>query len=295
MTKEKINRKIVVNDRLTHDQLITDVINEMIRLDIRDRKNKTVQQIAYSLRSSTKLQTIKNVYNYVINKVPYKSDPPDREHITAPIHLINGNVVGEDCESMVLLLSTLLNFLGIETKYVVIAWRKYQFTHVILKAKVKDKWLILDPTQGPAGYGRSVPPNKIIRQKEYKVPKMKMTVETLEDRLTNCGCLSDCGGRCGCGGKCGKKKSNPTNQNIINIGNEITELLGNNGNNGRTIEKYFEKPVPYPVVEEKLIKERIPDHLTVQKAEFLTRNRNVPVRIITTKNLNENYFYRDWY
>lgn len=300
MNVGKPNSKIVVNKRLTHDGLITDVVNELIRIDLRDRKHPLIQSTAKKLKRNSEMETIRAAFDYVVRLVPYKSDPPDREHIVAPIHLIAGNVVGEDCESMVLLLSTLLNVLGIETKYTVLAWRKRQFTHVILKAKTKNGWIELDPTQGSKGFGHSIPPDKIIRSKDYGVPKMEMKVQTLEDRyLSDCGCsqaLSDCGGKCGCGGKCRGGSSKPTNQNIniIPIGNELRQLFGGN-TPSRDTERVIEKeiPKPYPVIKEKIVKQMIPDALTRERVESIVKHKDVPVRVVQGK--GQDYIYRDMY
>lgn len=296
----KPHTKIVTNNRLTHDGLITDIVKELIRLDLRDRKHPLVQSTAKKLKRNSEIETIRAAFDYVVRLVPYKSDPPDREHIVAPIHLIAGNVVGEDCESMVLLLSTLLNVLGIETKYTVLAWRKRQFTHVILKAKTKNGWIELDPTQGSKGFGHSIPPDKIIRSKDYGVPKMEMKVQTLEDRyLSDCGCsqaLSDCGGKCGCGGKCKGGSSKPTNQNIINIGNEVSRVLGiTGGGGGKNTERVIEReiPKPYPVVKEKIVKQIVSDALTRERVEELVKNKDVPARVVQGK--NQDYIYYDFY
>jgi hypothetical protein len=280
------------------------VVNELIRIDLRDRKHPLVQSTAKKLKRNSDIETVKAAFDYVVRLVPYKSDPADREHITAPIHLIAGNVVGEDCESMVLLLSTLLNVLGIETKYTVLAWRKRQFTHVILKAKTSRGWIELDPTQGAKGFGQSIPKEKIIRSKDYGVPKMEMKVQTLEDRympnvdyLNDCGCnshLSDCGGKCGCGGKCKGSSSKPTNQNIINIGNEISKVLGLTGS-GQNTERVIERdvPRPYPVYKEKIVKQMIPDALTRERVEAIVKHKDVPVRVVQAP--GRNYIYRDMY
>lgn len=303
MKIEKPNSKVVINKRLTHDGLIQAILQEMERVEINNRKHPLVHQTARKLKRSTDLETAKAAFDYVVAKVPYKSDPPDREHIVAPIQLISGNVVGEDCESMVLLLSTLLNVLGIETKYNVIAWRKRQFTHVILKAKINNQWVKLDPTRGAEGFGKSVPQNKIIREKDYGVRKMEMKVETLEDNtgryLSDCSCLdtlSDCGSKCGCGGKCGSKKTNtPTNQNIniIPIGNTLEQLFNQNGTPGRdrVIEKNI--PQPYPVEIEKKVPWMMPDALTRERVEQIARNSDVPVRVLQTQ--EQDYIYKEWY
>ena len=214
----------------TPDKTTDFIVSEMWRLSNRDSKDPVIIRRASSLQGKTKTETLKNIYNYVIKKVPYVSDPEDREQITAPIHFENGNKIGGDCDCQVTFLSSLLTAVGIKNRITTIAWRKPQFTHVILEAQPGLLWVTLDPTKGPNGYGNTIPEKMITRKKRYKNP---MIVETLNDG--GCGCnqsLADCG----CGGKCGGKgRRNPKNYNNnvnnIVIGNELfqpTNLRYNN-------------------------------------------------------------------
>lgn len=220
----------------TPDKTTDFIVSEMWRLSNRDSKDPAIVRRASSLKGKNKKETTQNIFNYVVKKVPYVADPPDREQITAPIHLENGDKVGGDCDCQVTLLSSLLTAAGIENRIMTIAWRMKQFTHVVLEAKPGFNWIVLDPTRGFGGYGKTIPKHldKIKRrEKRYKNP---MIVETLNDG--GCGCnqsLNDCGGNCGCGGKCGKsgRKAKNYNNNVNNIviGNELlqpTNLRFNN-------------------------------------------------------------------
>lgn len=212
---------VIRKEILTTPDKTTDfIVSEMWRLSNRDSKDPAIISRASSLKGKNKAETIANIFKYVVKKVPYVSDPEDREQITAPIHLEKGNKIGGDCDCQVTFLSSLLTAVGIENKITTIAWRKPQFTHVVLDARSSFAWITLDPTKGLDGYGKTIPHNLIKRKKRYKNP---MIVETLND--SGCGCnqsLADCG----CGGKCGGRgRKNPKNYNNnvnnIVIGNEL--------------------------------------------------------------------------
>lgn len=180
------------------DKGIDQTVAEMWRLINRDTSNRTVRKYASDLLKTTSEDTIKATFDYVWKKVPYVSDPETAEQLTAPIHLLTGEKVGEDCDGMVMLLATLLLINKIEVRIRTIAWRVYQFTHVVLDAKLNGEWIGLDATRKSSGYNFKM---NTIREKIYNNPMAKLI--TLEDRISsNCGC-----------------KKRPQNQNIINIGN----------------------------------------------------------------------------
>lgn len=225
---------------LTADGVTDEIVEKMWELVYSDvGRNKTIQT-AKKLKKSSDLETIKAVYQFVIDLMPYKDDPPDREQITAPSHFLTGARKGGDCDDMTIMLCGLLTALKIPCRIVTIAWRKEQFTHVIAEAKANGKWIILDATRENDGFNKTVPEHLIKRKKIYENP---MEVEMLNDkysdyndpylRLADCGCmktaLSDCkcGGKCGkkCGGKCGKSAGN-----INNNSNPINILIGNDTN-----------------------------------------------------------------
>lgn len=229
-------KRVVQSVNCGADCFTDHIVKKMWELSNRDSKAVSIKKRARSLTANSNKQTIRNIYRYVIDKVPYKSDPKGMEYIVAPIHLEEGRRYGGDCDCMVTLMTSLLTAAGVPSRIVTIAWRKPQYTHVVLEAKQNGKWIILDPTRAENGYGRTVAKNKIRRTKKYENP---MDIVSLEDNikaLSDCGCgnhstLNDCGGKCGCR-KCRSKnraKNNNVNTNNVIIGNEFLHRLGISG------------------------------------------------------------------
>lgn len=186
-------------------------------------KNPIVLKKAKELRKSSDEETIKSCFNYVWQKVTYCDDPRGMEHITSPWLLITGERTCEDCESMVLLLSSLLRLNGIKTRYKVVSWKNpndLRFTHIVLEALDNKEWLVLDPTMKGAGYKNSVKPN---RQKIYRSPVEKLEIKTLSDKPCRCGNYQS---------RCRSCNSNSRNMPAINIniGNQHTNSQANSNN-----------------------------------------------------------------
>ncbi|MCW8966799.1 MAG: transglutaminase-like domain-containing protein, partial [Candidatus Pacearchaeota archaeon] len=144
-----------------HDGLIDIIIDKIYQIDSTATKNPVVVKKAKELKGKTKSETIKNCFEYVYKNVKYCDDPAGTEHITSPWLLIEKKKTCEDCESMVLLLSSLLRANGIKTRYKVLSWKNpkdLRFSHIVLEADDNGKWLILDATMKSAGYGHTVTP-----------------------------------------------------------------------------------------------------------------------------------------
>jgi len=186
------------------DKGIDQTVSEMWRLINRDISDPLVISTAKGLTSPTEEQTASNIFNFVWKTIPYKSDPEWAEQLTAPVHLLNGNKIGEDCDGLVMVLVALLLAAKIDARIKVIAWRIQDYTHVVAEAKINGKWTVLDPTLKSAGYGKTY---KTIREKIYRNKSMGRMI-TLEDSPCSAG---------------RRRRNDPVNQNIIVLGNDITE------------------------------------------------------------------------
>jgi hypothetical protein len=277
----KFNSEVVNADR--HDEIIDNIVSKMWGLINRDYKDTIITKLAKTLQRQNNEETVKAVYDWVVRNVPYKNDPEGVERLTAPIHFVQRNQVGGDCDDMVMMICSLLSALGIKTRIKVLAWRRKEFTHVTCEAKINGNWVELDATMGQRGYDvkriktgkiNTVNPLQIYRQKIYNNP-MKLEVQTLEDNpqiYAQAGLSGCCGGGmadCGCGGKCGKcKKTKPQNQNInlnpILIGNDFSSYLKKwasktNSEKPQIIERErqipIQKIVKQPVIVEKEVRE----------------------------------------
>lgn len=213
MIKDKMRRidKVIPDG----DKGIDETVKFMWALALRDAKHPEIKAIVDENRGNSDAETAKNLFDYVWKNVPYVSDPPGREQVTAPIHLINGNKVGEDCDGMVTLLISLLTAANIDSHVKVIAWRRHDYTHVIAGFKDGSTWYPLDPTGKSSGWKNQL--QKEIRSKIYARPQMA-DVTLLADEATKYDQLpgsNDCG--------CTKSKKRARNDNDnrieINIGN----------------------------------------------------------------------------
>jgi len=150
----------------TNDQITDQIVREMWRLIRRDARNPKVISIAKSLKRERRYETLKSVFNYVRSNFPYKSDPPGIEHLTAPIHTLEGNAPYMDCDELVMVTSALLSAINVPVLIKTIAWRKWEYTHVVLEAEVERlKWMVIDATRAD-GLGNQE--RNIIREKRYK-------------------------------------------------------------------------------------------------------------------------------
>ena len=234
-----------------HDGLIDQIIREIYSIDQMATNNPIVKKKANELRGSSRSDTIKKCFDYVWKTVSYCDDPKGMEHITSPWILISGQKTCEDCESMVLLISSLLRINGITTRYKVISWKDpkdLRFTHIVLEAKDGNKWVVLDPTMKNAGFNHTVKAN---RTKLYRSPMPELELKTLSDKP--CACKGSCN-RCS-----GLRKGMP--EININIGNQHSNSQSGSNNIDVTQRLLHQLGVKNPnenvVVDEVLKKDKI--------------------------------------
>ena len=241
------------------DKGIDQTVEAMWRLINRDLKDEILIKKARELRGTDELETIKNTFDYVIKSFRYVPDPDDVELVTAPIYMINGKRPYGDCDDLVTVLVALLTANKIPCRIKVIAWRRYDYTHVICEVKYKNYWIPLDPVKKADGFGNQV--RKVIREKRYD--------NTMRDLVT----LED--GNCGCQSK-GRGKGD--NSNVINF------IVGNSkaGSNGKT--EVIEKAVPVPVEKVKYVDRPY----TVTKTKII----KTPLRTIANPEITN---YREFY
>lgn len=274
-----INKRTDTVNKESHVEIIDEIVKSMWEFINRDRLDEIIISKANTLRGKTNDETIRNVFDYVKKNVPYKSDPDDRERLTAPIHFIQRNQVGGDCDDMVMLINALLESLGIKTQIKVVAWRRPEFTHVVSEAWNGNRWIELDATMiNKSGYDvkfrmpQGIPK---IKYKTYENP-MEMKIEKLSDQVpSSSGCNS-----------CKKRKATNENinVNIIPIGNSLTNPY-----------EVTPKRETLPITpEQKIVKLYLDNTETLERdvKRFQTKNP-VPVKAITSK--GNSYIYQFGY
>jgi hypothetical protein len=275
---KKSSKKITSS---THDGLIDQIIEKIKSIDRLATDNPVVLKKAKELRGKSESETIKNCFQYVHRTVAYCDDPAGTEHITSPWLLISGQKTCEDCESMVLLLSSLLRANGIKTQYMVLSWKDpkdLRFSHIVLQAKDGGSWITLDPTMKEAGYGHTVTPN---RKKIYGSPMPKLDLITLSDKPN-----------CRCGGSCNNCRRRPSGTPAININIGNTSSHSANNNNKTDITQRLlsqltgKAPKEETMLEiDKIIDNKLPVSAKKQGHEQLFST-------IKTSNKTYNYFER---
>jgi hypothetical protein len=213
------------------DAGIYTTVDYMWNYAIRDSTEGLIQRKVKELQGKSKYETIKNIFNYVINNVEYEYDPPDREQITAPIHYLNGNRHTGDCDCMTTLLVCLLIASGLEAAITVIAWRNNDYTHVFAEVQHNNRWFILDATLGINGFGRQ--DKEIIRYRritEQEMTKLTVLADAAPVRRIMKGC---------CGGN--KDNNRNTNNIHINFGTTVDNSNPLSTDNGTPIRA---RPVP---------------------------------------------------
>lgn len=145
----------------TADTAIDETVEHMYRLAKEECKSEVIQNLAKRNKGASQLQTIRNLFDWVVANIKYELDPPI-ETIRYPSRTILDKK--GDCDCMSTLLGSLFCALGIKYKIKVIAHRKHQYTHVYLMVDTGlGFWIPIDPVLQIFGQEKG----KIIRRKIY--------------------------------------------------------------------------------------------------------------------------------
>lgn len=143
---------------LKGDDGVVQTLLLMERLALRDAKNPDIKAKAKSLKGRNDVQTIQNIYTWVVDNYKYKKDPDKEEHVTAPKHLLNNcdrffGCQHVDCDDYTTFLTSLLIAAGFKVAFRVLSWRADSFTHVYLVVYLPeyDGWTPVDAVMGRSG------------------------------------------------------------------------------------------------------------------------------------------------
>lgn len=87
-----------------------------------NRSFSQVNELAHKLQGSNKLETCRNIFNYIVSHVAYKQDPPGVQWVKTPARLVHDKF--GDCKSMAIFAASCLRCLDIEH-----CFRFVGFTH----------------------------------------------------------------------------------------------------------------------------------------------------------------------
>lgn len=160
--------------QLSGDRGIYQTLYLMRDLARRDSKEADIVDLAKQLRGSKDIDTVHNVWSYMVDKYPYQSDPDDHEFVNAPIHTLSGEYNKQypyrDCDDLATAFACLLKAAGLSRQYFkAIAWRKNDFTHVynVVYVPSLSSHIPIDLVMAKNGFGREKQPQ--IRSVHIKV------------------------------------------------------------------------------------------------------------------------------
>lgn len=153
------------------DAGVLDTIGLMKQFVLRDAEHELICEVAERLtrKADTPLSKVYALWEFVQSNYHYRADPDDREHLTAPIHLLtecNANDQREcshaDCDDLTMLLSCLITAIGIDNAFKVIAWRDdlyvkelhyKMFSHIYNIVRVSNNaWIPIDVVMRSSGF-----------------------------------------------------------------------------------------------------------------------------------------------
>lgn len=150
-----------------------EAMQEMVRAGMED---KTVQSVALNLTGKTQLETVRNDWHYLKQRIAYVPDPVTHERVTSARFTIGHGTPG-DCDDMAVAAATLFALQNINSHFEAVQWRTNAYTHVLTVAELESGPLAFDLTLDSLGDS-----HKAI--KILKAPIMAQ-VETIADYKIN--------------------------------------------------------------------------------------------------------------
>jgi len=98
---------------------------------------------------------VRVLFSYVQDHIRYVRDINGVETVQSPVKTLEYGA--GDCDDKALLLATMLESLGHETRFYAVGFRPKSISHVLLQCKIFDEWVALETTE-PVAFGWS-PPN----------------------------------------------------------------------------------------------------------------------------------------
>lgn len=120
-----------------------------------------VNKLSVSGTCNAKMQTMKNIFNFVVDTIRYTPDPNGVELVKSAKHTILGNMKYGDCDDLSVALATLYKSLGLNVWFRAVAWKRASgnaFTHVYVVIELPCGKFVMpcDPSMGKKGFGNEV-------------------------------------------------------------------------------------------------------------------------------------------
>ncbi len=111
--------------------------------------NKLAMSLVSRARERDHLGEAKQIYYYVRDQIPFRNDVLDVETIRTPIETLRA--AGGDCDCKIALLNSLLETVGLPTRFVAISVVPggSPLSHIYSQVYVKGRWYSMDPARDP--------------------------------------------------------------------------------------------------------------------------------------------------
>lgn len=129
---------------------VSQTLNLMAHFTREYRVNPDIRSLAVSLvrnlPAKDSIAEIINVFEYVRDNIRYTADVRDVETVSTPDTILSTGV--GDCDDMSLLIATLLESIGFNTRFVAIGLSEPgYFEHVVAQVALNGNWITLDATE----------------------------------------------------------------------------------------------------------------------------------------------------
>lgn len=136
-------------------------LGAMVKLTKGGRKDVAVIQLARSIVLPVATRDYRGqvhaLFHWVKQHIRYVADPRDVETISTPVATLK--MQSGDCDDMSVLLASLLEAIGYQTRFVAYGFEGEGYSHVIVETKLGPiAWVSLDPTVPTSTVGWK-PPN----------------------------------------------------------------------------------------------------------------------------------------
>ena len=101
------------------------------------------QRIALKLKGTNRLETARNIWNFVYQHIQHKKDHPLREQLRTPLRTWRDRSTGVDCDCYSIFISTILTNLGIDHSFRIAAYGN-GFQHVYVMVPNNGSEIIID-------------------------------------------------------------------------------------------------------------------------------------------------------
>lgn len=161
-----------INEVFSYNETVSENYNHTDYLKLIQPENPIIKQTANKIITlsnckESRVCNAKAIFYFVRNNLNYINDPINRDYLADPISTLQSQA--GDCDDFSILLSNLLQSIGIKTRFVFITGHVYiqaQLKEAMKKYKSNLDWVNLDPTCNNCEFSQ-IPVENINKYKTY--------------------------------------------------------------------------------------------------------------------------------